>query len=198
MKTPSSYSKLLKQGKITKQILGEVIYSYSKRAKNYRDQKRKYKSYRYDNYNNYEKNKEKEEEYYSKKGHLLSYLEPSCIHKEHKINNKRVRYYSYEQEYYELGSRVIREGQYFDRDLNDYVQFADVMEEQEVDLYFLYYEVGEFTFHTPIYKDNVKEYKLEVIEIDDFTTEGKDINDLLSIQFCNKVYDMIADLIICD
>ena len=45
MKTPKKYSNLVNQNKITEEILGEVIYSINKRAKNWRNQKRKYKNY---------------------------------------------------------------------------------------------------------------------------------------------------------
>ena len=55
MRTPAKYNTLIKNGKITSQILGEVLYSINKRAKNWRDKKKEYKSLRYDRYDNYEK-----------------------------------------------------------------------------------------------------------------------------------------------
>lgn len=36
MRTPAKYNTLIKNGKITSQILGEVLYSINKRAKNWR------------------------------------------------------------------------------------------------------------------------------------------------------------------
>lgn len=40
MKTPIKYTKMVNNGYITKNVLGEVLYSINKRAKNYRDMKK--------------------------------------------------------------------------------------------------------------------------------------------------------------
>ena len=74
MKTPIKYNALIKNGKITTQILGEVLYSINKRAKNWRDKKREYKSLIYDKYNNYDKALEQEQYYYGMKENILNKL----------------------------------------------------------------------------------------------------------------------------
>ena len=56
--------------------------------------------------------------------------------------------------------------------------------------YFLYYKVGSYSFHKPIEAKDVDpslpEYKLE-----NFHTTGEDYRDLVSVQFCRKVLDLI-------
>lgn len=62
-------------------------------------------------------------------------------------------------------------------------------------LYFLYYEMEQGSFHCPIDENDIKSYKqLEIKRIDDdFYTEGKEIQDLISIQFVKKVIDKINE-----
>lgn len=61
-------------------------------------------------------------------------------------------------------------------------------------IYILYYEIGSKGYHTVIneteYNKLSKILNTELLS-DDFMTEGHDINDLLSLQFSNKVYDYI-------
>lgn len=192
MKTPAKYNKLLKENKITEEIIGEVLYSFNKRAKNFRDEKNKYRG-SYNVYCNYEKNKEKEEEYYSKKEHLLKLFEPIELHKDTKIKNKRIRIYDYEMDYEYEESQIINKGSYWDNEIKEYVDFVDIIKTEKIDLYFLYYKVGLYDFHQPVEYTDIKKYNLRIKELNDFVTEGKDINDLLSVQFCNKVYERLMD-----
>ena len=63
MKTPTEYNKMIKEGYITKNVLGEVLFSINKRAKNWRDRKRQYKHTIYQK--TYENAVENEKKYYS-------------------------------------------------------------------------------------------------------------------------------------
>jgi hypothetical protein len=65
----------------------------------------------------------------------------------------------------------------------------------KIALYFLYYEMEQGSFHCPIEESDIKSYKqLEIERIDDdFYTEGKEIQDLISIQFVKKVIDKIKE-----
>ena len=56
------------------------------------------------------------------------------------------------------------------------------------DEYYLYYSIGNHTFHHPISIEQLKDYNLEVEDIGDLTTSGTDQKELLSVQFCNTVY----------
>ena len=56
----------------------------------------------------------------------------------------------------------------------------------------MYYEIGEYSFHSPIDENRSKNSQLEIKEIDeDFQTRGADIVDLLSKQFVQKVIDLL-------
>ena len=194
MRTPAKYNTLIKNGKITSQILGEVLYSINKRAKNWRDKKKEYKSLRYDRYDNYEKALEQEQNYYRMKENILKKLEPIAIHKEIIVSEYIRKVYDYENEYYSINdSEVIDENGYFDRETGDYISFKKVREKSEKELYYLFYEVSEYSFHQPINKSDIDKYNLEIIELDGLITYGKDINDLLSTQFCQKVYELFIN-----
>lgn len=55
MKTPEEYTKNLKKGIITDEMLNQCLYSVNKRAKNYRDRKKGY----YGDYQYYSMEKKK-------------------------------------------------------------------------------------------------------------------------------------------
>lgn len=61
-------------------------------------------------------------------------------------------------------------------------------------LYFLYYEMPKGSFHSPITKEIIKkdypDLKIERID-DDFYTQGKEIEELLSVQFVNKLIELV-------
>lgn len=58
--------------------------------------------------------------------------------------------------------------------------------------YFLYYILGEYSFHSPIRSYSEEKYKdLEVTDIGELTTFGRVINDLISVQFVKKVLCLI-------
>lgn len=94
------YKEYLEQGIITKSMLLDCLYSVNKRAKNYRDEERKFRKVRMgskhyrDVNNNEEKCREKKEYYYRQKKNLLTVLKPDFIHKE-LLNNGNTQYYLY-------------------------------------------------------------------------------------------------------
>ena len=198
MRTPKRYTDLIKNKKITNKIIAECIYSVNKRAKNYRDKMEDYKQagfYRYKE-NNIENAKEQKEKYYSMKEDLLLNFSPKLIHKQY-AGEKRQRVYSYQKNYEKLYNEkrndIVWENSYYDYDRNKEVEFFDYTLGEKKYLYFLYYEIGEYSFHTPITEERVeKNTQLEIKEIDEnFQTHGADIVDLLSTQFVQKVIDLL-------
>lgn len=203
MRTPKEYSKLIKKGIITDQIIAECIYSVNKRAKNCRDKLREYKNSRYayldyhymDNLAHYEDQRDK---YYSMKDELLSIYTPVCIHKQH-IGYPSIRVYSYEKKYEKKKRKhekdIVWENSYCDYDSGEEVEFFDYEDKSKDNyLYFLFYEIGEYSYHTPIYMSDIKERysDLEVKRINDnFRTFGLETDGLLSVQFVNKVLALI-------
>lgn len=108
MRTPSEYAKNLNNGIITESMLDDALWSVNKRAKNHRDNKRRYREmerdrrsynrYYYDKYSNAEKAEQKEKQMYARKEQLLSLVEPDCIHQE-LGSFPRTRIYEYDDDY---------------------------------------------------------------------------------------------------
>ena len=208
MKTPKAYTDNLKAGIVTDEMMQDVLYSYSKRAKNYRDRIRQYRDkarwnrYWYDKYGDIDKCEHKRDEYYMKKSDLLR-CRPERLTAIHRLTvYRKRRVYDYNSEWdklqnerakYERGeeSRVVWMNGYWDRDTNDYVDFCDVQVKQY--RYFLYYEFPGRSFHSPIEESELKQYRdLERINLDELTTYGEDVTELLSVPFCDKVWQQIT------
>lgn len=204
MRTPKEYNENIKKNVITKDMLLDCLWSVNKRAKNYRDKEREYREYcknaryynRYfhDKYHNEEKSRYKKEEYYEKKGIILSVIEPICIHKE-RYGYKRERIYDYSEKYdlYERRNAFVWENCYYDEDYERTVWFGDIEKKDEpLYHYYLFYDIGGgHTFHTPIQENDLVNYNLPIIDIQKLETEGHDISDLLSCQFVDKVIKLI-------
>ena len=195
MKTSKEYTDNIKNRFITTSMLEAALYSVNKRAKNYRDAERETK-HQYGRYSKYaDSSAQKKDAFYLKKDKLLSILKPICIHKEF-AGYERTRVYDYEQHYDDMyfcawaHRQIVWENYYFDHDAECYVNFFDIENKsQKKYRYYLYYNVGQHTFHTPI--DNPAKYKLPVKEIDTLDTLGDDYHDLCSVQFVDKVISLI-------
>lgn len=191
METPKSYLQNLKNGLITKKMLEDSLYSCNKRAKNYREKEREARSLRYDYYNNEFEFRQKKEQLYQWKDRLLTIEKPSCIHKE--IFEKRYtkKIYDYEPDFDDYEG-VIREGKFFDKFLKKYVSFRVVEVQEKIESYYLYYPFENVSFHTPIDGSHLENYPdLEVVEVGQIKTEGKEIKDLISLQFVKKLITLV-------
>lgn len=183
------YSKNLKAGIVTEHMLAEAIYSYNKRAKNYRDKEadyrytRRHNRYFYDRYDNEGKCCEKKEEYYRRKDELLHYIKPICIHVVTRQGGKKI--YSYQKAFKNIEDEdVIRFGSYYDYERDEEVYFAVVPDPFEE--YYLFYKLGDYSFHHPI--TDPKEYPdLNVNDIGNLETYGREITDLMSVQMADKI-----------
>ena len=202
MKTPKIYNDNLKNGIITDEMISDVLYSYSKRAKNYRDKIREYRhipwfSQGYHYYDNLETMENKRDALYEKKSKILEYFSKNlvCIHKQDKHARRRI--YDYEKEYKKVVNNryddIVWSNCYFDNGKNREVYFVDVLSDRKEYLYFLYYEFPNHSFHSPIAESDISKYNTEVQEIDDLITYGEEINELLSLQFCDKIYNFIIN-----
>jgi hypothetical protein len=197
LKTPKEYNDNLKKGIITKAMLEDCLFSVNKRAKNCRDKELeirdyyRFSRYAYDKYHNEDKYRNQKKGYYKQKEVLLSIISPDCIHVETQIRRQRV--YDYESEYstYNQLYKVLHENSYWDRDIDREVYFYDV--EMPVDRYYLFYDFGVHSFHTPIDDESKLENysNLEKIHIDSLNTHGEDISELVSTQFVAKVIKLI-------
>ena len=190
MKTPKSFTENIKKNIITEEMLGAALYSVNKRAKNCRDQERTYNNRRYDNYGTADKYREQKEKYYKLKNLFLTLIQPTCIHEtEHAV---RERIYSFDSEFYNvLEEDVVHDGEYWDNETKDFVQFVDILKPESD--YFLYYTLGDFGFHHPIYESELHLYKnVPIVKLNhELVTQGKCVNDLISTQFVYKLEALI-------
>ena len=152
MRTPKQYIDNLENGIVTEQMLCDVLFSYNKRAKNWRDKKRQYKhSYATNSYTWFNNALKNEQKYYQYKTEILQFIKPTCIHEE-----------------------------YIENDFEMIIQ------------YYLFYVVGDHSFHHPIEKKDVDKYsELEVVRIEQLTTRGASGTRLLSSQFADKVREKL-------
>lgn len=192
MKTPKEFMNNIKNHRITEEMLELSLYSVNKRAKNCRNQIRKYR-HSYSQYadeyvENYE---EKMKGYYDQKDLMLGLLKPQCIHVVHRHHEYRERIYDYDFEYKFIKNKdVIYENSYVDNRTGKVVHFKDVIETDDEDEYFLFYKTAHFSFHQPI-DDIEDEYSdLKCYEID-LITDGEDIHELLSAQFVSRLIELI-------
>ena len=140
---------------------------------------------------------EKMEGYYSIKEELLSFIKPNCIHKE--LNHyERTRIYDYQKQYESVFEEydeddIVWQNCYYDYEEEREVYFVDVIDRDcPVYFYYLFYDLGEYSFHTPLKDFNEdKNNDLQIVEIDSLYTEGKEINDLLSVSFVKKVLGLL-------
>ena len=197
MRTPSEFAKNLKSRCISMEMLDAALYSVNKRAKNWRNKKREYKHNRYDYYGNYEKAEINENLMYKKKEKLLSIFPPTCIHKEF-FGYERIRVYDYQRHYTKLLTEHALKGDivwinsYWDYDRDNEVNFFDYeIQDEPIYHYYLFHEMPKHTYHTPIDESDIKRYDFPVIEINTIRTEGDDISDLVSVQFVDKLIELI-------
>jgi hypothetical protein len=163
MKTPSVFNKNLKNGCVNHEMLGACIYSFNKRAKNFRDNirdlvySRRYAHWRQQEYiqKSIDSAAEKRDEYYGYKDYFLSLLEPCEIH------------------------TVIRWNERFEKVSHEYYLYY------KVDNYSFHHPISKNEVND--YNLEVSELPL------DFSTEGAYIEDLISVQFAKKVYQGLKD-----
>ena len=198
MKTPKLYNDLTNEKKITNEIIAECVYYVNKRAKNYRDKIKEYKNGR--SHQHVESNIEKAEEemgkYYQLKEEFLKVFTPNLIHKQF-IGEKKKRVYSYEKNYEKLlkekTNDIFWKNSYYDYDKDMEIEFFDYHLGTKKYLYFLYCEIGEYSFHSPV-SEKIAESntELEIQEIDEnFKTHGSKNEGLLSMQFVKKVLELL-------
>ena len=198
MKTPKLYNDLINEKNITNEIIAECVYYVNKWAKNYRDKIKEYKNGR--SHQHLESNIEKAEEemgkYYQLKEEFLKVFTPNLIHKQF-IGEKKKRVYSYEKNYEKLlkekTNDIFWKNSYYDYDKDMEIEFFDYHLGTKKYLYFLYCEIGEYSFHSPV-SEKIAESntELEIQEIDEnFKTHGSKIEGLLSMQFVKKVLELL-------
>lgn len=57
--------------------------------------------------------------------------------------------------------------------------------------WFFFYIVGDYTFHSPVNEKTALSSGLNIIEIENLHTEGKEITELVSVNFIKKIIELI-------
>lgn len=168
MKTPKNYKEMLKNRTITKEMLEAALYSVNKRAKAKRDHL--YDLYNCGHFNNKDAamtNMKREMKYlYHLKYSLLTLLTPKAIHKEIQIQYKPIS-----KKHHEI---------------------VEYKEEERI-RYYLFYQMENHSFHHPVKKKELENWKnLKIIGLKDpIVTYSDELNNLLSLQFVRKIVALI-------
>lgn len=196
MKTPKKYTDNLKNNVITRDMLIDCLFSVNKRAKNCRDKEQEYREfYRYmpyvrDKYDSVASYGEKKNGYYEQKKKLLALVQPTCIHLEETSRKRRIRDYEPEYRQFSKKGKYINKGSYYKYRTGEFVCFVDIIE--PVKKYYLFYDMGKYSFHSPLKEEQLPFHKnLEVKSIGQLKTKGKEIEELISVQFVKKVIELI-------
>lgn len=191
MKTPVKYSNLAKNNELNNEIIGHVAFSINKRAKNYRDKRNEY---RYSNYRHayscMQSYEEKMNEAYTMKANILSLFKPIEVHQATFKSEFYKIVYSDQPEYSQIRPHQVRSA---GRSLTTGNKYKEILIEKSRIQYFLYYEIDNFKFHQPIDEielENYTDLSVKTLE-DNFKVDGKKGTELLSAQFCKKVYQLI-------
>ena len=189
MRTPEKYKSLLAQKIISKEMLADCLYSLNKRAKNHRDRIRGVRKY-VDTSNNdaYKKR------YYDDKEFLLKLLVPSCVHREF-AGYEKMRIYDYDAAYWKHkdAGHFVWENRFYSDEIDDFVYFGDLeLKDRPKYRYYLFYDLGTHSFHTPIPEQKIP-HDLRIVGIDELDTFGADVDDLLPVQFVNKVLRLVFE-----
>ena len=159
METSKVFKKNLTKGVVDSEMLGACIYSFNKRAKNFRDnisdliERKRYAKWWERDYiqQSIDSAKEKRDEYYRYKDYFLTLLNPCEIHK------------------------VVRWNERLDVVFNEHYLYYKIAD------YSFHHPIAE----TEINDYNVEVVELPI----DFSTEGAFIEELVSVQFAKKVYN---------
>lgn len=202
MQTPKEFKKNLEKRKVTLIMILMALFSLNKRAKNYRENrdyerdKKKFNRYYFDKYHNEELYEAKMRAFYGMKEFLLSFFSPTCIHRVFH-GYKTIKYTEYDSEFrklYENGD-LYNVSTFVDRDNDDLLVTYGYYDDKTQPRYgyFLFYEIEEYSFHSPIKNDCLNNYDLPIYDISELNTYGHDINDLLSIPFTKKIVNGLKD-----
>lgn len=198
MNVPKDFVENLKKGILTERMLDEALWSVNKRAKNWRDKKRKRKRVLGDAHPYVHNCEKQEKQMYERKEELLSVLPFLCVHKE-TAGYERTRVMDYEPGYgvafiRELfGGNIVWIHSYTDYTTKRNVQFFDYVDKSKPKYrYYFFYRTHWHSYHTPIDEQDIPT-GVQVIEIDELDTHGNDVENLVPVWFVDAVIDMMRN-----
>ena len=193
MKTPEEFKSNLKNEVVTDEMIANVCWSYYIRSINYNRRENDYiKECSFYNLRN--KFTKRKDIFNMKLMGILDlyekYLKSIIKQKIPKIE----KIFDYDKKYYNINwNDVINTGYYYDNELHRFVEFIGVKKLSHYN-YYLHYEFpNDYNFYIPIDSPDeyVKTYNLEIKNANKPILFGIDVNNLLTCQFCDKVYKLL-------
>lgn len=135
---------------------------------------------------------------------LLKLCKPAYIHRETFSTTRKV--FDYEPEWQETlkNETIIRRGGFYEKVEDDdydyyenngnyygdkrYVEFVVIPGEPSY-RYYLFYDFGNHSFHTPIV--DPERYELPIVDVGELHTYGHEIDDLILMDFVKKVIHLV-------
>lgn len=115
----------------------------------------------------------------------------NCRDKVREIRNKRMLCFYWCDKYDNEGKNEEKEAEYYNmKEVMLSLLVPKCVHKNSHDEYFLYYEVNGYSFHSPILPPYIDK-TLNIIDIGDLVTYGSEISNLISIQFCKKLVNLI-------
>lgn len=133
---------------------------------------------------------------YSMNKRAKNYRDKQASYREHRIYSKFYRGY-YRDKYHNEDQCRLKKEEYYQKkeELLRIVKpvAIHILKHDKNDTeYFLFYRIGDYCFHSPISEATAAAHSdLEQTILDSLHTYGKDINDLLSCQFVDKMIALI-------
>ena len=162
MKTPKSFNDLLKKRIISMEMLDAALYSVNKRAKNHRDKAQEYYDF-YHEYGIYDK-----------------------FHNASRESEKKKEYYKKKDILLSILEPI---------EIHKTLIFDELYNQNKY-VYYAFYKIANgHSYHSPITKAEannlMKNRNLDVKTLDALFNDGHKIEDLISVQFINKLIELI-------
>lgn len=193
MKTPEEFKSNLKNEVVTDEMIADVCWSYYIRSINYNRREKDYineSSF----YNLRNKFTQRKDIFNMKLMGILDLYEKYLKSIIKQKISKLEKIYDYDKKYYNINwNDVINTGYYYDNGLHRFVEFIEVKKPSHYN-YYLHYEFpNNYNFYIPIDSPDeyVKTYNLEIKNADKPILFGVNVNNILTCQFCDKVYKLL-------
>lgn len=103
----------------------------------------------------------------------------------------------YDYDKYLESGQFVWQNSYFDNNIGREVYFGDIEDKSKPKYrWYVFYDFKNgYSFHSPIEERDIstKFKDLDIVEIDTLDTHGKDISELASTNFVNKIVDLIRN-----
>ena len=191
MLTPEKFKREVACKRPSEMLLGEVIHSLTCRAKNAAEKEKQYHSSKPEYSEEY---RAKKREYWGLRTHIIKHtaIYPSEVHYVHRYADKIICYdecISYQE--YLRALNDDKEALFAEVPCRERCPSRQIKSVYQKTDYYLFFKIGSYTFHTLSSEQESLKYKhLPHVELKEVFFDGEDVNNLLPVQFCRKVYEL--------